>query len=124
MQQQYDAFLDAQIAIVDDLFVPNTTFTPNGSLKFATPAEVQSAFAAATANKAACKDEGDPGLGRFLCTGRITANLGNSGSPDQVFKDMSETVDYFILDRTKPAANNFTDMNCSFGPTEIWPSGR
>ncbi len=124
MQQQYDAFLDAQIAAVDDLFVPNTTFTPNGSLKFATPAEVQSAFAAATANTPACKDEGDPGLGRFLCTGRITANLGNSGSPDQVFKDMSETVDYFILDRAKPAANNFTDMNCSFGPTEIWPSGR
>ena len=64
LQQQYDAFLDAQIAIVDDLFVPNTAFTPNGSLKFATPAEVQSAFAAATANTPTCKDDGDPGIGR------------------------------------------------------------
>ncbi|MFF8789767.1 collagenase [Streptomyces sp. NPDC015125] len=124
LQQQYDAFLDAQIAIVDDLFVPDTTFTPNGSLRFATPAEVQSAFAAATANTPVCKDDGDPGIGRFSCTGRITANLANSGDPGQVFKDMAETVDYFILDRTKPAANNFTDMNCSFGPTEIWSSGR
>ena len=97
---------------------------PQGSLKFATPAEVQSAFGTATANTPTCKDEGDPGTGRFTCTGRITANLDDSGSPDQVFKDMAETVDYFILDRTKPAANNFADMNCSFGPTEIWPSGK
>ncbi|WP_436318350.1 collagenase [Streptomyces caniferus] len=124
LQQQYDAFLDAQIAHVDDLFVPDTRFTPNGSLKLATPAEVQRAFAAATANTPVCKDDGDPGNGRFTCTGRITANLGNSGDPGQVFKDMSETVDYFILDRTGPAANNFTDMNCSFGPTDIWSSGR
>ncbi|MFG2826740.1 collagenase [Streptomyces sp. NPDC048434] len=124
LQQQYDAFLDAQIALVDDLFVPNTTFTPNGSLKFATPAEVQSAFAAATSNTPVCKDEGDRGNGRFTCNGRITANLGNSGNPDQIFKDMSETVDYFILDRAGPTANNFTDMNCSFGPTDVWPSGR
>ncbi|MEU7430090.1 collagenase [Streptomyces sioyaensis] len=124
LQQQYDAFLDTQIAHLDDLYVPNTAFTPNGSLKFATPGEVRSAFAAATANTPTCKDEGDPGIGRFLCTGRITANLGNSGSPDQIFKDMSDTVDYFILERTKPAGNNFNDMNCSFGPTDIWSSGK
>ncbi|MCW7985794.1 peptidase M9 [Streptomyces platensis subsp. clarensis] len=124
LQQQYDAFLDAQIAIVDDLFVPNTTFVPNGSLKLSTPADVQSAITAATASRPTCKDGGDPGYGRFVCTGRITANLSNSGSPDQVFKDMAETVDYFLLDRAKPAANNFADMNCSFGPTEIWSTGK
>ncbi|WP_327690096.1 collagenase [Streptomyces tubercidicus] len=124
LQQQYDAFLDAQIAIVDDLFVPKTAYVPNGSLKLSTPAEVQSAFTAATASHPTCKDGGDPGYGRFLCTGRITANLSNSGSPDQVFKDMAETVDYFLLDRAEPAANNFADTNCSFGPTEIWSSGK
>ncbi|GAO07857.1 collagenase [Streptomyces lydicamycinicus] len=124
LQQQYDAFLNAQIAIVDDLFVPKTVFVPNGSLKLSRPADVQSAFTAATAARPICKDGGDPAYGRFICTGRITANLSNSGSPDQVFKDMAETVDYFILDRAEPAANNFADMNCSFGPTEIWSSGK
>ncbi|MFD5393899.1 collagenase [Streptomyces sp. NPDC127097] len=124
LQQQYDAFLDAQIAIVDDLYVPRTAFVPNGSLKLSRPADVQSAFTAATASRPTCKDGGDPAYGRFLCTGRITANLSNSGSPDQNFKDMAETVDYFLLDRAEPAANNFADMNCSFGPTEIWSSGK
>ncbi|UKY48330.1 collagenase [Streptomyces inhibens] len=124
LQQQYDAFLDDQIAKVDDLYVPNTKFTPNDSLKFAKADEVQGAFAAATQNTPACKDDGDPAYGRFVCTGRITANLGNSGDPSQVFKDMSETVDNFLLDRSKPAANNFTDMNCSFGPTTFWSSGQ
>ncbi|MFE7425136.1 hypothetical protein [Streptomyces sp. NPDC057545] len=37
-----------------------------------------------------------------------------------IFKDMSETVDYFILDRAGAASNNLADMNCSFGPVEIW----
>ncbi|MFE2229181.1 collagenase [Streptomyces kronopolitis] len=124
LQQEYNAFLDTQIAHLDDLYVPDTTFTPNAALKYATPDEVRGAFAAATANTPTCKDEGDPGMGRFLCTGRITANLTNSASPDQVFKDMAGTVDYFILERTKPAGNNFTDMNCDFGPTDIWSSGR
>lgn len=97
---------------------------PNGSLKLSRPADVQSAITAATASHPTCKDGGDLAYGRFICTGRITANLSNSGSPDQVFKDMAETVDYFILDRAEPAANNFADMNCSFGPTEIWSSGK
>ncbi|REK91991.1 collagenase [Streptomyces inhibens] len=124
LQQQYDAFLDDQIAKVDDLYVPNTKFTPNRSLKFAKANEVRSAFAAATASTPACKDNNDPAYGRFVCTGRITARLGNSGDPSQIFKDMSETVDYFLLDRAKPAANNLTDMNCSFGPTTVWSSGQ
>ncbi|MFB6438022.1 collagenase [Streptomyces sp. NPDC056411] len=124
LQQQYDAFLDQQIARVDDLFVPHTVFVPDQELTLADAAGVQSAFTKATANPPTCKDTGDAEHGRFVCTGRITANLGNSGSADQVFKDMSETVDYFLLDRARPAAINFADMNCSFGPTTIWSTGK
>jgi microbial collagenase len=61
---------------------------------------------------------------RFICTGRITANLTDSSSPDRIFKDMSETVDYFILDRVRPASTNLTDMNCHFGKVDLWTSGR
>ncbi|MFI1431690.1 collagenase [Streptomyces lydicus] len=124
LQQQYDAFLDTQISHVDDLFVPHTVFTPNGSLTYADTAGVRAAFASATAATPACRDNGDPAHGRFLCTGRITANLSDSRSPDQIFKDMSETVDYFLLDRARPAANNLADMNCTFGPTTVWSTGR
>ncbi|MDX2561245.1 collagenase [Streptomyces sp. TX20-6-3] len=120
LQRDYDRFLDTQIAQVDTLFVPNTTFTPNAQLRDAALATVRSTFATATYNTPDCVENGEPGKRRFLCTGRITANLSNSGSADQNFKDMSETVDYFILDRAGAASNNLADMNCSFGPIDIW----
>ncbi len=126
LQGQYSAFLDTQIAQLSTLYVPSTSFTPNGYLKFAYPAEVQSAIAAATSNTPSCKDNGDWDNKpmRFVCTGRITANLSDSTSPDAVFKDMSSTVDYFILQRTKGVANNLDDMNCSFGKVDVWTGGK
>ncbi|GAA0367962.1 collagenase [Streptomyces blastmyceticus] len=124
-QREYDAFLDEQIAQVDKLYVPDTHFTPNGSLAYARAEDVRSAFAGATSNTPQCASNGDThGPARFVCTGRITANLSASGDPDAVFKDMSGTVDYFLLDRAGPAANNLADMNCSFGAVDIWTDGR
>ncbi|MEV6329063.1 collagenase [Streptomyces sp. NPDC051909] len=120
LQSAYDRFLDAQIAKVDDLFVPDTTFTPNSRLTYSTVVGVKTAFANATYNTPDCVESGEPGKRRFVCTGRITANLANANSDDQNFKDMSETVDYFILDRAGESLNNLADMNCSFGPIEIW----
>ncbi|MGW4055206.1 collagenase [Streptomyces sp. NPDC004779] len=120
LQQGYDRFLDAQIAQVDRLFVPNTTYTANGYLRDWDVAAVRSAFAAATQNTPACVEAGEYGKRRFVCTGRITANLADANNPDKVFKDMSETVDYFLLDRAGAATNNLADMNCSFGPVDIW----
>lgn len=120
IQREYNRFLDAQIAKVDQLFVPDTTFTENGRLRDAELASVKSAFATATYNTPDCVENGDPGKRRFTCTGRITANLKNWRSDDQNFKDMSETVDYFLLDRAGAASNNLADMNCSFAPVEIW----
>ncbi|MEU6979747.1 MULTISPECIES: collagenase [unclassified Streptomyces] len=122
LQAAYDRFLDTQIAQVDKLYVPNTTFTPNEQLRDATAAAVRSAFSTATYNNPDCVENGDPGKKRFVCTGRITANLKDANNQDQVFKDMSETVDYFILDRAGTASNNLADMNCSFGTVDIWPS--
>ncbi|MCT4353129.1 collagenase [Streptomyces sp. Je 1-79] len=120
IQRGYDRFLDAQIAKVDDLYVPNTTYTPNDRLRDSTLAAVKSSFATATYNTPDCVENGDPGKRRFTCTGRITANLTRWSSDDQNFKDMSETVDYFLLDRAGAASTNLADMNCSFGPVEIW----
>ncbi|WP_328788302.1 MULTISPECIES: collagenase [unclassified Streptomyces] len=120
LQRDYDRFLDAQIAKVDQLYVPNTSFTPNDRLRDAALASVKSSFATATYNTPDCVENGDAGKRRFTCTGRITANLKNWRNDDQNFKDMSETVDYFILDRAGAASNNLADMNCSFGPVEIW----
>ncbi|RKE22805.1 collagenase [Streptomyces sp. TLI_171] len=126
LNAEYSAFLDAQIKKVDQLDVPATDFTPNGSLQYAYPAEVRAAFAKATYNTPDCTDNGDWDNKpmRFVCTGRITANLADSGSPDRVFKDMSATVDYFVLARTKGVANNLDDMNCWFGKVEVWPGGQ
>ncbi|MER5929422.1 collagenase [Streptomyces sp. NPDC002054] len=120
LQRDYDRFLDAQIAKVDQLFVPDTTFTPNAQLRDAALDTVKSSFVTATYSTPDCVENGEPGKRRFTCTGRITANLKNWRSDDQNFKDMSETVDYFILDRAGAASNNLADMNCSFGPVEIW----
>ncbi|MEU6930942.1 collagenase [Streptomyces sp. NPDC046374] len=122
LQAAYDRFLDTQIAQVDKLYVPNTTFTPNEQLRDSTAAAVRSAFSTATYNNPDCVENGDPGKKRFVCTGRITANLKDANNQDQVFKDMSETVDYFILDRAGAASNNLADMNCSFGAVEVWSS--
>ncbi|MFF5284329.1 collagenase [Streptomyces sp. NPDC013171] len=120
LQSAYDRFLDTQIAKLDQLYVPNTAYTPNAQLRDADLASVRSSFATATYNTPDCVENGEPGKRRFLCTGRITANLSNWASEDQNFKDMSETVDYFILDRAGAASNNLADMNCSFGPIDIW----
>ncbi|MEU8435756.1 collagenase [Streptomyces sp. NPDC029216] len=120
LQRDYNRFLDAQIAKVDQLYVPNTTFTANDQLRDSALASVKSSFASATYSTPDCVENGDPGKRRFTCTGRITANLKNWRSDDQNFKDMSETVDYFLLDRAGTASNNLADMNCSFGPLEIW----
>ncbi|MGW2395370.1 collagenase [Kitasatospora sp. NPDC001664] len=126
LQAGYDAFLTAQSARVQDLYVPSTSFTANGYLRYAYASEVQAAIASATANTPTCKDNGDWANKpmRFVCEGRITANLANAADPDQLFKDMSSTVDYFILTRTKGVANNLDDMNCWFGPVEVWPGGK
>ncbi|MGW1075819.1 collagenase [Streptomyces sp. NPDC002537] len=124
-QREYDAFLDEQIAQVDTLYVPDTHFTPVGSLAFTRPAEVKSAFARATWITPECAGNGDTaGLPRFVCTGRVTANLSASGDPDKVFRDMSGTVDYFVLSRAGGAANNLADMNCYFGAVDVWSDGR
>ncbi|MFF8278467.1 collagenase [Streptomyces lateritius] len=123
-QHAYDAFLDRQIAQVDDLFVPATTHQPTATLRHATPAQIRAAFAGATSNTPTCTGSGGTDLPRFVCTGRITAGLADATDPDQVFKDMSETVDYFVLDRSLTGGNNFNDMNCSFGPVQIWSGGR
>ncbi|MFE9397062.1 collagenase [Streptomyces flavidovirens] len=125
LQRVYDAFLDAQIAKVDDLFVPNTSFLPTASLRHSTAEQIRSAFVSATQSTPECKDTADTtGKRRFVCTGSITANLSDATSPDLVFKDMSETVDYFVLERSESGGDNFEDMNCSFGPVDIWPNGR
>ncbi|MFF1508201.1 collagenase [Streptomyces sp. NPDC058326] len=124
VQRDYDRFLDTAIADVDRLFVPATTFTPVARLRDSRAADVAASFASATSNTPVCTESGAPGGRRFTCTGRVTANLANAGSADQVFKDMSETVDYFLLDRAGTASNNLADMNCSFGPVDIWTGGR
>ncbi|MEU8826779.1 collagenase [Streptomyces sp. NPDC048636] len=126
LQRAYDTFLDEQIAKVDDLFVPDTRYEPVGSLRFATAAEVRDAFAAATQNTPRCEKrraKGRAGRARYVCTGRITSRLADSRDPDRVFRDMSETVDYFLLERSRSGGNNFADMNCSFGTVEIWSDG-
>ncbi|MFI0262583.1 collagenase [Streptomyces sp. NPDC017056] len=125
LQRAYDAFLDAQIAKADDLYVPSTTFHPVASLRFAEASEVRSAFAAATYVTPSCTGTGETGgRSRFTCTGRITANLADARDPDRVFADMSETVDYFLLDRAGAAVDNLADMDCSFGAVDVWSDGR
>ncbi|MFE2286312.1 collagenase [Streptomyces sp. NPDC059443] len=120
IQRDYNRFLDTLIAKVDQLYVPNTSFTANAQLRDAALADVKSSFYTATYSNPDCVENGDAGKRRFTCTGKITANLSNWRSDDQNFKDMSETVDYFILDRAGAASNNLADMNCSFGPVDIW----
>ncbi|GAA1218699.1 collagenase [Kitasatospora nipponensis] len=126
LNSEYSAWLDVQIAHVADLYVPSTDFTANGALQFAYPAEVAAAITRATSSTPTCVDNGDWANKpmRFVCTGRITANLSNAGDPNQVFKDMSHTVDYFILGRTKDVANNLNDMNCYFGAVDVWSTGQ
>ncbi|MFJ8086477.1 collagenase [Streptomyces sp. NPDC096205] len=124
LQRAYDAFLDEQIAHVDDLFVPATRHTPLGELGAATVADVRSSFAATTYTTPECAAGGSTDRPRFVCTGRITANLTDAGSADRVFADMAETVDYFLLDRSLRGVNNLADMNCSFGEVTLWSSGR
>ncbi|MEU3844255.1 collagenase [Streptomyces sp. NPDC028635] len=120
LQQGYDAFLDRQIAHVDGLYVPNTTYTPDAGLRESTADAIRASFAAATWTDPACTANGDPGMPRFVCTGRITARLADAGSADRVFADMSATVDRFLLDRAAPASPNLADMNCAFGEVAIW----
>lgn len=124
LQRAYDSFLDAQIAQVDRLYVPDTTFSPNDRLRDASSEAVRGSLAAATQLTPVCAAGPDAVMRRFVCTGRITANLTESSNPDRVFEDMSETVDYFVLDRARPASTNLADMNCHFGTVDIWTDGR
>ncbi|MFE6164841.1 collagenase [Streptomyces sp. NPDC056486] len=124
LQSAYDSFLDKQIAHVDDLFVPDTKYVPLDRLRDSTADQVRSSFTATTGSTPDCRSVNAPARPRFLCTGRITANLSDAASPDRVFKDMSETVDYFILDRASGGDNNLADMNCTFGEVDIWTGGR
>ncbi|MEV5380965.1 collagenase [Streptomyces nondiastaticus] len=120
LQRAYDSFLDQQIAHVGDLYVPETAFTPVDRLDAGHPATVRASFKATTGIQPDCRASGSPDRPRFVCTGRITANLSDPGNSDLVFKDMSGTVDYFILDRAKKGINNFADMNCDFGKVDLW----
>ncbi|MBB1258162.1 collagenase [Streptomyces alkaliterrae] len=126
LQTAYNRFLDRQIAVVDDLFVPNTRYTPLDRLTHSTADSVRTALVSATGLDPACTADADQERPRFTCTGRITARLSDADSPDKVFKDMSETVDYFILRRAGRSAEstNLADMNCDFGPVQIWSDGR
>ncbi|CAL9563365.1 collagenase [Streptomyces sp. enrichment culture] len=120
IQRGYDAFLDRQIARVDDLFVPDTSYVPDSGLRETTADAIRATLAEATHADPRCTANGDTGMPRFTCTGRVTARLADAGSADRVFHDMAGTVDYFLLDRAAPASPNLTDMNCSFGEVEIW----
>ncbi|MFJ8076514.1 collagenase [Streptomyces sp. NPDC096176] len=124
LQNAYDAFLDAQIAHVDELFVPDTAYVPLDQLRDGSADQVRASFAATTGSTPACHDSGTAERPRFVCTGRITANLADAGDAGRVFKDMSETVDHFLLDRAAGGDNNLTDMNCFFAAVDIWPGGR
>ncbi|MFJ5117079.1 collagenase [Kitasatospora sp. NPDC088548] len=125
LQRDYTAYLDAEVPLADELFVPDTTYTPNGRLASALAPEVQAAFAKATENAPVCKDNGDwDNKMRFTCTGRITANLGNPADSGRVRKDMADTVDHFLLGRGGAASNNMADMNCWFGKVDVWPAGQ
>ncbi|MFE7606940.1 collagenase [Streptomyces celluloflavus] len=119
LQRAYDTFLDAQIAQVDDLYVPNTAYTPLGELRDASADEIRSSFTATTGIAPDCAATPATEYRRFACTGRITAELNNAASPDRVFQDMSQTVDYDILERAAKGDNNLTDMNCSFTAPQI-----
>ncbi|GHE39200.1 hypothetical protein GCM10018785_06000 [Streptomyces longispororuber] len=123
VQREFDAFLDDQIAQVDDLFVPDTTYVPVGELRAATAARIRDSLAATTGLAPRCAAGGSPERPRFTCTGRVTARLTDAADADLVLKDMSETVDHFVLDRATGGDNNLTDMTCSFGRVDIWPDG-
>ncbi|MFP3989677.1 collagenase [Streptomyces sp. E11-3] len=124
LQRAYDAFLDEQIANADDLFVPDTTYTPVAQLRDSTAAQVRDSFVETTSSRPNCRSTKAPQRPRFVCTGRITARLSDAGNADAVFKDMSDTVDYFLLERAAKGSNNLADMNCSFGTVDIWSSGQ
>ncbi|MEU1146933.1 collagenase [Streptomyces sp. NPDC005863] len=124
LQSRYDAFLDRQIAHVDDLFVPDTTYVPLTQLRDTTAEQVRASLTATTGITPACRANGAEERPRYACTGRITANLSASGDADAVFEDMAETVDYFLLDRAASGDNNLADMNCTFGEVDIWSDGR
>ncbi len=125
LQREYNAFLDAEIPLADNLYVPVTDYTPNSRLSYAWASEVQDAFTRATQNTPVCKDNADwNNTMRFTCTGRMTANLTNTLDAGKVRADMAATVDYFLLTRGGAAANNLADMNCWFGQVDVWPTGR
>ncbi|MEV4680747.1 collagenase [Streptomyces kurssanovii] len=124
LQSTYDAFLDTQIAHVDELFVPDTAYVPLDQLREGSADEVRASFIATTGSVPACHGSGTAERPRFVCIGRITANLTDAGDADLVFKDMSRTVDHFLLDRAAGGVNNLIDMNCSFDDVDIWPGGR
>ncbi|MED7953944.1 collagenase [Kitasatospora sp. NPDC058201] len=125
LQRDYTAYLDAAIGRLPGLYVPVTTYTSNGQLSYAWASEVRDAFTRSTQNAPVCKDNADwNNTMRFTCSGRITANLTNPADAGQTRKDMSGTIDYYLLARGGGAANNLADMNCWFGKVDVWPAGR
>ncbi|MDI2127278.1 collagenase [Yinghuangia seranimata] len=122
-QAAYDAFLDQQIAGVDQLTIPSASYTPVAQLASANTAEVQQAFATSTWATPTCATTATDGHPRFTCKGMITANIAST-QPGQVHKDMDATVDYFILTRAGAATNNLADMNCYYADPELWSNGK
>ncbi|MFF9896416.1 collagenase [Streptomyces longispororuber] len=124
VQREFDAFLDDQVARVEDLFVPDTRYVPVGELRAATAARIRDSLTATTGLSPRCGAGGSPERPRFTCTGRVTARLTDAADADLVLKDMAGTVDHFVLERATGGDNNLADMNCSFGRVDIWPDGR
>ncbi|MET8680302.1 collagenase [Streptomyces sp. NPDC004647] len=120
LQQAYDRYLDEQIAVEDDLFVPDTEYTSPRQLYATQPRHVESSLREATRLTPVCKQSATTDLPRFTCTGRITARLDDGSSPGQVSKSMAATVDLFLLERAEPAMNNLADMVCEYGTATVW----
>ncbi|MGP3925759.1 collagenase [Streptomyces sp. 8N616] len=123
LQVAYDRYLDEQIADHDDLFVPDTEYTPLQQLYASRPKEVENSLQDATGMQPACKQSATTDIPRFACTGRITARLDDGDSPGQVSKAMAAAVDLSILERAEPAMNNLADMVCDYAKPTVGPDG-
>ncbi|MGW1895452.1 collagenase [Streptomyces sp. NPDC002004] len=119
VQRAYDAFLDTQIAHVDQLYVPHTTPVPNDRLTYASADDARAGLREASGTEPVCTTGPDTTTRRFICTGTVTAALSDPGNADRVFRDMSEAADHTLLDTTRDAATNFEDMNCYFGTVDV-----
>ncbi|WMX45768.1 collagenase [Streptomyces roseicoloratus] len=117
VQHAYDAFLDAQIAIVEQLYVPATTFQPTGTLTHGTADQVRAALATASGTAPQCTDTGDTGSNRrFVCGGSLTTAVSGTADGDAVFGAFTAAVDRTLIESALTSGTNFADMNCWFGP--------